>query len=740
MPFSYASAIDASSPHNWDAERLKLVIDSAQIGTFDFDLVTQTLVWSEQCKALFGMPADAETSYERFLSALHPDDRAATAAAVESSFDPLGDGSYYAEYRVVHPDGSVHWIVAKGRTYFEEQDGRRQPIRMLGTALDITDRKRDEATIREQSERQHAALLASGTGTFRWNIATNELDGDRALDRLLGLEEDTAVGTLDELLAMVHPQDREAVLSACLRCASQGADFDMEFRILRPDGAERWLLGQGETHHDGAGNATYMTGACVDVTGRKEAEAALRVSEANFRSLADAIPQPVWLTDETGWIFWYNSRWYELTGMTLEQTQGWGWRAAHHPDHVERVVEHITECFQTGRPWEDTFPIRRHDGTYRWFLSRALPVRDETGRIVRWVGTNTDITEQREIEAALIESETKFRAIANSMPQMVWSTRPDGHHDYFNQRWYEFTGAAPGETDGDAWEPIVHPDDLGRVGEAWRHSLATGELYEIECRLRRQDGVYQWVLGRAVPVRDDDTAEIVRWFGTCTDIEDTKRAEQALTEALEAKEALLYEVNHRVKNSLAVVMSLLTLQAGRTRDPDLRQSLMEARGRISVVAQVHQRLYTSSRHDSIELSPFLSELANDVESLLDTEGRVHLELDVDAGDLALSIDKAVPLALIVSELLTNAVKYAFPDGATGTVRLSAEVSEDGICIVVEDDGVGLPEGFDLATSTGFGMRIVTALSRQIRAELSVPETERGTRFEIFLPSPEGDGD
>ncbi len=468
-----------------------------------------------------------------------------------------------------------------------------------------------------------------------------------------------------------------------------------------------------------------MTGACVDITGRKEVEDALRLSEANFRSLADTIPQPVWLTDETGWIFWYNRRWYELTGTTLEEMQGWGWRSVHHPDHLDRVLERIQHCFETGEPWEDTFPLRRHDGDWRWFLSRAVPVRDAAGRIVRWVGTNTDITEQREIEAALIESETKFRAIANSMPQMVWSTRPDGHHDYFNQRWYDFTGIDPGEIDANGWAGIVHPDDRQETIDTWRHSLATGEPYEIECRLKRHDGVHRWILGRAVPVRDPASGAILRWFGTCTDIEETKRTEQALTEALHAKEALLYEVNHRVKNSLAVVMSLLTLQAGRTRDPDLKQSLMEARGRIGVVAQVHQRLYTSSRHDSVELAPFLTEVANDVEGLLDTESRVNLDLAVAADDRVLSIDKAVPLALIVSELLTNAMKYAFPDGANGTVRLAVEESAEGLKIIVEDDGIGLPDGFDVTTSTGFGMRIVTALTRQIRGRLSVPPTRAG---------------
>jgi PAS domain S-box-containing protein len=127
--------------------------------------------------------------------------------------------------------------------------------------------------------------------------------------------------------------------------------------------------------------------------------------------------------------------------------------------------------------------------------------------------------------AALAESEGKFRAIADSMPQMVWSTLPDGFHDYYNARWYEFTGVQVGSTDGEGWNAIFHPDDQPRAWEVWRRSLETGDLYEIEYRLRRHDGVYRWTLGRATPIRNE-AGEIVRWFGTCTDIDDLKRVER----------------------------------------------------------------------------------------------------------------------------------------------------------------------------------------------------------------------
>jgi len=158
------------------------------------------------------------------------------------------------------------------------------------------------------------------------------------------------------------------------------------------------------------------------LTERKSAEAvlvandnALRESETRFRELADNISQFAWTADAKGWIYWYNKRWHDYTGTTLEDMQGWGWQKVHHPEHVDRVVQRIRQSFENGTPWEDTFPLRGKDGTYRWFLSRALPIRNEAGEVVRWFGTNTDVTEQIEAEKALREALQSLRETQTSL-------------------------------------------------------------------------------------------------------------------------------------------------------------------------------------------------------------------------------------------------------------------------------------------------------------------------------------
>ena len=148
----------------------------------------------------------------------------------------------------------------------------------------------------------------------------------------------------------------------------------------------------------GSGEVDGILVHAVDVTDLVRARQQARESEERFRTLADNMSQFAWMADETGFIFWYNQRWYDYTGTTLDEMKGWGWQKVHHPDHVARVVAKISACFQSGTPWEDTFPLRGKDGTYRWFLSRAIPIRDASGKVMRWFGTNTDVTEQRRLE------------------------------------------------------------------------------------------------------------------------------------------------------------------------------------------------------------------------------------------------------------------------------------------------------------------------------------------------------
>ncbi|MEO7494430.1 MAG: PAS domain S-box protein [Massilia sp.] len=247
-----------------------------------------------------------------------------------------------------------------------------------------------------------------------------------------------------------------------------------------------------------------------------------------------------------------------------QDTTEWiGWWADGSARHGQRLEPHewaVARAATGNEAARDIFEIAPYgsSGERRTILMQSTPIHDAINNVVGSVVSQVDITDQIRTEAALRESEAKFRTIANAMPQMVWSTLPDGFHDYYNQQWYAFTGMPEGSTDGDGWAAIFHPDDRGRARELWRHSLASGDIYEVQYRLRHHSGQYRWTLGRAMPVRDE-SKKIIRWMGTCTDIHDQKLAEERLKEESQRKDEFLAMLAHELRNPLAPISTAAQL-------------------------------------------------------------------------------------------------------------------------------------------------------------------------------------
>ena len=225
-----------------------------------------------------------------------------------------------------------------------------------------------------------------------------------------------------------------------------------------------------------------------------------------------------------------------------------------HADDLPELRRRIDEALATGAPFKAEYRLVQADGGLRWAAAEGRCVHDAAGRPTRFPGVSFDITERKRTEAALRESEDRFRGIADTVEQMIWSTQPDGFHDYYNARWYEYTGVPAGSTDGEAWNGMFHPEDQDRAWEVWRHSLKTGETYRIEYRLRHRSGHYRWVLGLAKPLRDG-AGRILRWFGTCTDIHDRKMAEERQAFLLSLND-LLREAPDPPSATLAAVAAL----------------------------------------------------------------------------------------------------------------------------------------------------------------------------------------
>ncbi|MGR3531044.1 MAG: sensor histidine kinase [Sulfitobacter sp.] len=382
-------------------------------------------------------------------------------------------------------------------------------------------------------------------------------------------------------------------------------------------------------------------------------------------------------------------------------------------------IEALQHSLQMQPPWSDVPFIVLANGTASSrsaaaklrmdalrnavLLSRPLHAEELVRAIRSALNARTRQYEARERmvklefrEQQLYESEAKFHAIADSVDQMIWSTLPDGYHDYYNRRWYEFTGVPDGSTDGEAWNGMFHPDDQERAWSKWRHSLATGDPYEIEYRLKHRSGDYRWVLGRAQPVRSS-TGEIIRWYGSCTDIHKIKIAE-------EQRQLMLAEMNHRVKNTLAMVHAIVS-QTLRQAD-SLQDAQASIQSRIGMMAQAHDRLiqstWTETKIDEV------------VEAALvpHRSGQGHFKVEqghfkVEGPDLPIGSKQALALTMALHELATNAAKYGALSIEAGKIHIYWDLIDQGENAVfefnwVESNGPKVEQ----PSRRGFGSRMI----------------------------------
>ncbi|KYG02569.1 hypothetical protein BE21_54775 [Sorangium cellulosum] len=545
--------------------------------------------------------------------------------------------------------------------------------------------------------------------------------------------------------AAVHPDDAARSAAAWRAAVERGAPFAEELRLRRHDGAYRWFLARGEPVRDGAGRVVRWLGTSTDVderrraeagapgqvddelpsdgrallvesrmqlvegmdrrrivletardvTARRNAEESLRESMARFRNIADHAPVVIWVTARDGSCIYVNPRWRELTGQTEAESLGFGWLAAVHPSEQEEAAETFRQANARREAFRIDYRFRRSDGAYRWCIDAAHPWIGPDGELLGYVGSVIDISERKEAELLLRESEARFRQLADAMPQIVWTAKPDGSIDYYNRRWLELAGAEGAEVAGDTWISFLHEDDRQRVLDTWSRSVATGAPYEVEHRTAfpaaREP---RWYLVRAVPIRGA-SGEIVRWYGTCTDIHDAKLAEVALKEADQRKDDFLAMLAHELRNPLGPIRNAVELLR---RTGEQQPALVRACGvidrQVSHMARLVDDLLDVSRvargriqlrEERCDLVRLLRHTSEDYRSTLEASG-LRLDLKLPAGPVWVLGDPT-RLSQAVSNLLHNASKFTDPGGRV-TVALSV-TSESSAVVRVRDTGIGV---------------------------------------------------
>jgi len=499
-----------------------------------------------------------------------------------------------------------------------------------------------------------------------------------------------------------------------------------------------------------------------------DAAKVLRVHLDRYQSLVLAIAQVIWTNDAKGEMVGDQPSWAAYTGQTPEQYQGRGWFEAVHPDDRAGSLEVWKLAVIARGPCEYEHRLRRHDGEYRHFSVRAVPVFEDVGAIREWAGIHTDITQRKMTEQSLRDGERNFRELADAMPQIVWAARPDGTFDYYNRRWYDFTGRGEG-TSGDAsWADLVHPEDQEESLKRWHSAIKSGDAYEIEYRLKRKDGEYRWYLTRALPVRNAEQ-KITRWFGTCTDIDEHKRVE----ESLRSSTVLLAQSNRELEDFAAIAshdlqepLRKVQAFAGCLRDEQSAVLSPAGRGYLDRIQNAANRmtilvadLLEFSRISSkgkpfipVDLNEVVAGVISDLEvRLAQTGGHVEvLELPTVASD-------SIQMRQLFQNLIGNSLKF-HGKGTKPVVRVSAEIVDDAIAngralpdmcrISVADNGIGFDEkyldrvfkifqrlhGRGDYEGTGIGLAVCRRIVERHRGTITArSKPGQGATFIVTLP-------
>jgi PAS domain S-box-containing protein len=252
-----------------------------------------------------------------------------------------------------------------------------------------------------------------------------------------------------------------------------------------------------------------------------------KVSEERYKSYIELTGQLAWVTNPAGEVVEDIPSFRNFTGQTYDEVKGTGWTLAIHPDDVAKTIEVWNNAVSTRSSYETEYRVKRHDGVYRYLLAKGSPFFDKNGEILEWVGVCIDITDRKKAEEIIKNNEIHFRELIEALPQLFWTCRVDGPCDYLSRQWVEFTGIPEQDQLGYGWLEQLHREDRDKTVSEWMEKVKTGESFDIEFRIRRNDGVYHWFKTRAVPMHDSD-GNIIKWLGSNTDIDEIKRAQEQL--------------------------------------------------------------------------------------------------------------------------------------------------------------------------------------------------------------------
>jgi PAS domain S-box-containing protein len=595
---------------------------------------------------------------------------------------------------------------------------------------DITERRRVEQALSESEDQLRTIFDSVQDGILLADAQTRRFRmGNAAMCRMLGYN-------LDELLNLgMEDLHREEDIAAAARQFERLARGEIRLAqnlpMKRKDGTVFYAdINTGQMVVNGA---PCLVGVFRDITEGKLQEQALRESQARLDLALQSARMGVWHWDLVENRRHFDAQFCRLLGIdpatftgTAEEFFG-----VVHPDDRETLRAAQARTVEQDAPYESEYRAVWPDGSVHYITARGRLIRDDKGRPASINGVTWDITERKRTEQALRESDERFKSILENVVEMFFITDGSLHVIYASPRCMEIYGYDSEEMTARPmrWLESIHAEDRGMVASRAAEELGNGARAVIEYRIVRRDGIVRWLRSISNPLLGAD-GKLQRVYGTVMDITEF----ESMRSSLKEKEVLLKEIHHRVKNNLQIVISLMRLESRSFSEERVRAALKDLETRIRAMALVHEHLYHSSDLAKIGFKDYLKGLCEELFRTYRADGgRIALEIDAEA--VALDIERAIPCGLIINELLTNAIKYAFPGDRKGVLRVAIRnTSDNEVEIVVGDDGIGMPETLDIRNAKTLGLQLVTTLAEnQLKGRVELERasgTRSGTRFRI----------
>jgi len=647
----------------------------------------------------------------------------------------------------------------RGRAERARNESGRDAAQREGALREARARLAEEAAQRVAVERElhenhailQAAMESEAVGMAFYALDGRILDCNHAFERMSGYSR-------DELRAarwtdLTTPEFVEATLRALGELRAGGRTAPCMKELMRKDGTRWWAL-VAPTCLPGTGEARKCIVFVIDVTSSREAEAALRASEEPVHALVKGFAQAVWEADPDGVVRTDSPSWRAFTGQSAAEFLGYGWTAAVHPDDRHDILRHWHEAISRGEPVNAEYRVRQAGGGWRWTNVRAAPLRNRDGGVARWICMNIDVDARRQAEAALRESDGRFRVLAEAAPALIFQLDQSGRVVYANRRSLDMVGLETGATPDQGWGALLHPDDGARYTQRVREAIASRSVFLERMRARASDGRWHWFESHGAPLLGLDGGYRGH-VGISIDITKTVEAEEGLREADRRKDEFLATLAHELRNPLAPISNAVHL----LRRPDGRRTadrMVEMVGRqVRQIVRLVDDLMDVSRitQGKLELRREPLSLAEILSMAIETSmpaiegGRHELTVSLPEQTLILEADK-VRLTQAFGNMLNNAAKYT---DRGGHIWVSAWAEGNQVVVSVRDTGIGIPpaqlphvfEMFSQAhrdsargqAGLGIGLTMVRSLvelhggSVEARSEGS----GRGSEFLVRLP-------